>query len=122
MLRLLSIGLILSTGMGVGSLHNAQMREALPGFFTPLGFTLIALTFLAFLGGLLLLFYAEKAGGFTRAHALGAAVFATVIEGLNLVTTLASEGSLHGWLFHEYLGVIVAPLILVVLLMKPQKA
>ena len=118
MLRYLAIALILSTGMGIGSLHNAQVREALPGFFTPLGFMLIALTFIAFLAGLLVLLYSMNAGGFSRLHAIVASGIATVIQSLNLVTTLASEGSLEGWLFHEYLGVIVAPLILATLLVR----
>ena len=111
--------LILATGMGIGSLHNAQARGSLPGFFTPFGFTLIALTFVAFICGILIFKYFDRADTITKRTAMGAAILATIIESLNLVTTLASEGSLSGWLFHEYLGIIAAPIAIIAVAIVP---
>lgn len=114
--KLCAAVLLLALGMGVGSIHNAQAREALPGPFTPMGGLLIGLTLLGFVAALYLWRYFSETGAVTRKTALALAVFIAVLEGLNLVTTLMSEGSVGGWLIHEYLGLLMAPVVLLLVL------
>lgn len=115
---LLPFAIILASGMAIGSIHNAQIRDVLPGIFTPFGAILIALSLLQLILGLLLWRYYEKLPPLAWRGALIAAGVITVIGSLNLITTLQSDGSLAGWLFHEYLGVIAGPLQFVKLLFE----
>lgn len=114
--------LILAAGMGIGSLHNAQARGGLPGFFTPFGFTLIALTFVIFVMGFIVYRYYDHPGSLSWGKALVASLIAMVLELVNLLTTLMSEGSLAGWLFHEYLGVAAGVLVFAKLLTERRRA
>lgn len=113
---ILPILLTLAGGMAVGSIHNAQMRGALPGLTTPFGLTLIVLTAFVFIAGLVLLRYYDHPGSIKFGVALGAGSTALALELVNLATTLVGEGSLARWLFHEYLGLGVAVLQFVKLL------
>ena len=113
---ILPILLTLAGGMAVGSLHNAQMRGAMPGLTTPFGLILIVTTVLVFTAGLVLLRYYDRPGSVAFGLAMGFASVALLMELGNLATTLMDKGSLTGWLFHEYLGLTVASLQFVKLL------
>lgn len=115
---ILPLLLILAAGMGIGSIHNAQMRGAIPGVFTPLGFGLIAATLVIFVCAVILFRFYDKSGVITRRLAIIAATIAFVLEALNLVTTVMAEGSISGWLAHEYLGVIVSAVLFVKILIE----
>lgn len=107
---ILPILLTLAGGMAIGSLHNAQMRGALPGLTTPFGLILIVTTVLIFIAGLVLWRYYDRPGSVTFGMAMGFGSVALLMELGNLASTLADKGSLAGWLFHEYLGLVVASL------------
>ena len=115
---LLPFAIILASGMAIGSIHNAQMRDVIPGAFTPFGGILLALTLVQLIIGLLLWRHYENLPPLAWRGAVIAAGIVTVIGLLNLITTLQGEGSLAGWLFHEYLGLIVGPLQLIKLLFE----
>ncbi|MCX7643834.1 MAG: hypothetical protein N2Z62_00890 [Rhodobacteraceae bacterium] len=118
---ILPLLLALAGGMAVGSIHNAQMRDALPGIATPTGFLLIALSLILFLSGIWILL--RIAGGARGgATLLVPALVAAAIELLNLGLTLAEAGSLGGWLFHEYLGLGAALLLVAQLLLDRGRA
>lgn len=105
--------LILATGMGLGSIHNAQARGALPGLDAPLGVVLILLTLLAFVCAVLVFRHYDSAKAIGYRLAMGAAVVGALIQWINFGLTMATEGSLSGWLVHEYLGLIASTLIFV---------
>jgi hypothetical protein len=113
---ILPILLTLAGGMALGSLHNAQMRGALPGLTTAFGLILIVTTVIVFIAGLVLLRYYDRPGSVTFGAALALGSLALLMELSNLATTLMDKGSLTGWLFHEYLGLTVASLQFVKLL------
>ena len=115
---LLPFAIILASGMAIGSIHNAQMRDVIPGACTPFGAILLALTLVQLIIGLLLWRHYENLPPLAWRGAVIAAGIVTVIGLLNLITTLQGEGSLAGWLFHEYLGLIVGPLQLIKLLFE----
>lgn len=115
---LLPFFIILAGGMAVGSIHNAQMREAMPGIFTVMGAIFILFSLLELLMGLLLWRYYEKLPPFGWFAAVMASVFVIVIGAINMLTTLQAEGTLAGWLFHEYLGPIAGVAQLIKLLIE----
>ena len=81
-------------------------------------YILLALTLVQLIIGLLLWRHYENLPPLAWRGAVIAAGIVTVIGLLNLITTLQGEGSLAGWLFHEYLGLIVGPLQLIKLLFE----
>lgn len=112
--------LILAAGMGVGSIHNAQSRGGIPDPDSGFGFTLIFATFIIFVIGFVVWRYYDGHKGVGKALALGGAVLAMVLELANLFSTLAAEGNLNGWLFHEYLGLVVSILLVIqIMLVSP---
>ena len=118
---ILPILLTLAGGMAVGSIHNAQSRALLPGITTPFGAFLILAVLLVFTAGLVLLRYYDRPGSVKFSVALGFASLALVLELMNTATNLADGGSLTGWLFHEYLGLIAAVLLFAKLLLEKRK-
>ncbi|MDE3090693.1 MAG: hypothetical protein KGJ80_15065 [Chloroflexota bacterium] len=118
---ILPILLTLAGGMAVGSIHNAQSRGALPGVTTPMGLVLILATLLLFVIGLVLLRYYDRPGSITFGVAMGCASVALFLELGNMATTVMTEGSFAGMLFHEYLGLVVAVLQFVKLLWERGK-
>lgn len=117
---LLPFLIILAGGMAVGSIHNAQMRDVIPGITTPMGAILIGLSFVQLIVGLLLWRYYERLSPLNWLGAVVASVFVIILGVLNAVTTIQAEGSLDGWLFHEYLGPVVGLLQLIKLFMEPR--
>lgn len=113
--------LILAGGMGIGSVHNSQARGAMDGFFTPSGFILIAVISLIFLSGFVVFRFYDHPGGISWGWATAAAAVGFVLGALNLIGTLLDVGNLSGWLFHEYLGFIVATLMLAKILSERQR-
>lgn len=107
--------------MAVGSIHNGQSRGSLPALTTPFGLILIVSVLLIFAAGLVLLRYYDRPGSVTYRSAVGFASVALFFELLNLATTLGGGGSLAGWLFHEYLGFVVAILQFAKLLIERRK-
>ena len=118
---ILPILLTLAGGMAVGSIHNAQSRGVLPGISTPFGVFLILAVLLIFLSGLVLLRYYDRPGSVKFGAALGFASLALVLELMNGATSLMDGGGLAGWLFHEYLGVVVSILLFAKLLFEKRK-
>ncbi|MBI3960723.1 MAG: hypothetical protein HY328_18080 [Chloroflexi bacterium] len=107
---ILPILLTLAGGMAVGSIHNGQSRGALPAITTPFGIFLLVTVLLIFVAGLVLLRYYERPGSVRFPMALGFASLALLLELMNTGATLAEGNGLAGWLFHEYLGLVVAVL------------
>lgn len=106
----LPILLTLAGGMAVGSIHNGQSRGALPALTTPFGIFLIVSVLLIFVAGIVLLRYYDRPGSVTFRSALIFAGLALFFELMNAGATLAEGNGLAGWLFHEYLGAVVAVL------------
>ena len=119
--QILPLAIILSGGMGIGSIHNAQARGAMPGFSTVPGFLIILAVIIIFTLGLLVYRYTENLSPLKWRGAAIASFFIAFLEIGNLGSTLQAEGSIDGWLFHEYLGLVAGILLFVQILFEKFK-
>ncbi len=116
--QILPLAIILTGGMGIGSIHNAQMRDVMPGFLTVPGFLIMLAVIVIFTLGLLIYRYTENLSPLKWRGAAIASFVIAFLEIGNLVSSLQIDGSLAGWLFHEYVGLVAGVLLFVQIILE----